>query len=91
MTKDGWWSVSFEVALGGIPASIEDLSEENRQHIKEMVAAGYEAGEISEECEDADDNCENGTYNCDSCRRNGDCLDQGMDGRPSFLEEELEE
>ena len=75
MTKDGWWSVSFEVALGGIPASIEDLSEENRQHIKEMVAAGYEAGEISEECEDADDNCENGTYNCDSSRN----------GRPAEL------
>lgn len=26
------------------------------------------------------DNCENGTYNCDACVKNGDCIEQGIDG-----------
>lgn len=28
-------------------------------------------------------NCQNGSYDCDTCACNGDCLDQGMDGKPS--------
>lgn len=26
------------------------------------------------------DNCENETYNCDACVKNGDCIEQGIDG-----------
>lgn len=33
------------------------------------------------------DNCETESYNCDSCVRNGDCPNQGMDGRPKWEDE----
>lgn len=36
------------------------------------------------------DNCENGVYNCDACAKNGDCIEQGIDGRPKFKEEKYE-
>ena len=34
------------------------------------------------------DNCENETYNCDTCIKNGDCIEQGVDGRPKWMEEQ---
>lgn len=34
------------------------------------------------------DNCENETYNCDACVKNGDCVEQGADGRPRWEDEE---
>lgn len=34
------------------------------------------------------DNCENETYNCDACIKNGDCIEQGIDGRPKLMEEQ---
>lgn len=33
------------------------------------------------------DNCESETYNCDACIKNGDCIEQGIDGRPKWMEE----
>lgn len=33
------------------------------------------------------DNCENETYNCDACVKNGDCVEQGIDGRPRWEDE----
>lgn len=33
------------------------------------------------------DNCESETYNCDACIKNGDCIEQGVDGRPKWMEE----
>lgn len=35
-----------------------------------------------------EDNCANETFNCDSCFRNGQCLDQGIDGRPRWEDEQ---
>lgn len=32
------------------------------------------------------DNCFRRTYNCDSCINNGDCIEQGIDGRPRWEE-----
>lgn len=32
--------------------------------------------------------CEREEYNCDVCCENGDCLQQGMDGKPKWQEEE---
>lgn len=49
-----------------------------------------EAGESDDE-EDKDDwmdNCESKCFDCDSCRKNGDCPDQGIDGRPKWWEDE---
>lgn len=37
---------------------------------------------------DIADNCENETYNCDTCLNNGDCINQGIDGRPKWEDEE---
>ena len=34
------------------------------------------------------DNCENETYNCDACVKNGDCIEQGIDGRPKWMEQQ---
>lgn len=34
------------------------------------------------------DNCENETYNCDACVKNGDCIEQGIDGKPKWMEDE---
>lgn len=34
------------------------------------------------------DNCENETYNCDACVKNGDCVEQGIDGRPRWEEKQ---
>ena len=34
------------------------------------------------------DNCENETYNCDACVKNGDCIEQGVDGKPKWMEDE---
>lgn len=36
--------------------------------------------------ENSENNCDNKVYNCDSCVKNGDCLEQGIDGKPRFLE-----
>lgn len=36
--------------------------------------------------EKIEDNCENRTHNCDSCCKNGDCVEQGMDGQPRWME-----
>ena len=47
-------------------------------------------GEIPAE-DEGPDNCEKKTYDCDLCRKNGECSQQGMDGRPRFLEEEENE
>lgn len=33
-------------------------------------------------------NCESETYNCDVCVKNGDCIEQGIDGRPKWMEEQ---
>lgn len=32
--------------------------------------------------------CEREEYNCDKCCKNGDCIEQGMDGKPRWMEEE---
>lgn len=34
------------------------------------------------------DNCQNETYNCDACVKNGDCIEQGIDGRPKWMEQQ---
>lgn len=34
------------------------------------------------------DGCEREEYNCDSCCENGACIQQGMDGKPKWQEEE---
>ncbi len=34
------------------------------------------------------DNCENETYNCDACVKNGDCIEQGIDGKSRWMEEQ---
>ena len=48
-----------------------------------LVDGGYiEESDVEEE----EDNCENGTYNCDSCSLNGDCPQQGADGKPRWIE-----
>lgn len=47
-----------------------------------LVDEGY----IDEPEEEEETNCEAGTYNCDSCCLNGDCPDQGVDGRPRWKE-----
>lgn len=47
-------------------------------------------GEIPAE-DEGPDNCETKTYDCDLCCKNGECSQQGMDGRPRFLEEEENE
>lgn len=38
--------------------------------------------------EDGIDNCENETYNCDACVKNGDCIEQGIDGKPRWMEQQ---
>ncbi len=45
-----------------------------------------EWAECGESC-NAIDNCTTESFNCDSCIRNGDCLEQGIDGRPRWEEE----
>lgn len=32
------------------------------------------------------DNCEVKSHNCDSCIKNGDCTEQGIDGKPRWME-----
>ena len=34
------------------------------------------------------DNCENETCNCDACVKNSDCIEQGIDGRPKWMEQQ---
>ena len=41
----------------------------------------------AEELEGTMDNCAKKTYCCDSCRKNGDCIGQGIDGQPRWMEE----
>ena len=49
-----------------------------------LVDEGYiEEPDVEEE----EDNCENETYNCDSCSLNGDCPQQGVDGKPRWMED----
>lgn len=36
----------------------------------------------------ATDNCQNGSYNCDSCKKDGDCIEQGIDGKPRWMEDD---
>lgn len=34
------------------------------------------------------DNCDRETYDCDACVKNGDCVEQGIDSKPKWMEEQ---
>ena len=52
MTKNGWWSVRFELTLDGEKVRFCDLSECTQEHIAEMIKNGYWCGEIIEASEE---------------------------------------
>lgn len=52
------------------------------------IDTNCEADEDDEDEDDWMDNCESRSYDCDSCEKNGDCPDQGIDGRPKWQEDE---
>lgn len=52
MAKLGTWEVNFSIVLDGDEIEFDDLEENSREHILELIRAGYTNGEIVEESDE---------------------------------------
>lgn len=67
----------------GEETDLSDCDEETKAEILDNDSYWKTVFQEAEE----KDNCENETYNCDTCVKNGDCIEQGIDGSPRWQEE----
>ncbi len=79
------WRLEIKVTCGDNQVNFEDLPAWAKNGIMHMVRNGSSCGDVIFD-DGLKDNCQNGSYNCDNCGRNGDCLDQGLDGEPRWKE-----
>lgn len=87
MEREYGWRLEIRVTCETDVLEFAELPECTRESIMNLIRSGSTYGYF--ELDDGEeDNCKNGKYNCDSCGLNGDCIEQGIDGRPRWMEAE---
>lgn len=78
-----WYGDANELTIdaGGLRALIKYYQEHNTE-------LGNE--EKVDESGDKASGCNTEEYNCDACPKNGDCVEQGIDGQPRWMENDEE-
>lgn len=76
------WRLEIKVLCGDDPVDFQSLPEWARDSIMQLVRNGDTQRNAYLD-DSTVNNCQNGSYDCDTCACNGDCPDQGMDGKPS--------